>query len=164
MDYGQLNREREFSALTRVCEDLQLDGPNQLRIEGFGDIVRTGLTDSSLDIVNDAFTPCRNLILITLAASVAYTILSKKIVIGLLSEETILFPDQSDEFLELAEKSISSALGSSMNIVTPLRGFNKKEVVALSEKIGVKTYYSCHAGTAEPCGNCIACKEYEGDC
>jgi 7-cyano-7-deazaguanine synthase len=83
-------------------------------------------------------------------------------VLGLLSEATIIFPDQSDRFLAAAATAVSEALNVDMEIVVPLREFRKADVVRVAEEIGLSDYYSCHAGTIPPCGVCIACKEYEG--
>jgi 7-cyano-7-deazaguanine synthase len=161
ISYGQLNAEREFSALQLTCDDLSLTPPLRLDFSDFGRIVRSGLTDSTLDIVNDAFTPCRNLLFLVSAAAVANSRGINKIVLGLLSEETMIFPDQSDSFLFAAEAAIESALGVKIRILTPLRDYRKSDVLRLANKLGLKNYYSCHAGTVPPCGKCIACKEYE---
>lgn len=46
-------------------------------------------------------------------------------------------------------------------IVTPLINFNKIQVIKLAEEynIPIEKTYSCHSGTDEYCGKCIACKE-----
>jgi 7-cyano-7-deazaguanine synthase len=128
----------------------------------FGRHVSSGLTDKRLHIVDQAFTPCRNLIFIVLAAAIARKHGTTKIVLGLLSEETALFPDQTDSFLDQARLAINAATGEFFDIITPLREFRKSDVMQLATHIGVTTYYSCHAGTEEPCGECIACREYNG--
>ncbi|ESY51233.1 MULTISPECIES: 7-cyano-7-deazaguanine synthase [unclassified Mesorhizobium] len=161
IDYGQINAAREFDSLVMACADLALGAPLKLDFSSFGHHVKSGLTDPSLHISRDAFTPCRNLLFIVSAAAVASSRGISKIVLGLLSEETILFPDQSDKFLQSASGAIEAALGVTMEILTPLRDYRKKDVLKLADRLGVKSYYSCHAGTIPPCGKCIACKEYE---
>lgn len=163
VDYGQINRDMEFSALKSAAQYLGLEDPIVLDFHDFGRVVRSGLTQASLDVVQDAFTPCRNLLFIVAAAAVANTRGLTTLVLGLLDEATIIFPDQSDAFIAAAEHAISNALGVKMDIVLPLRDFRKSDVVRLSRELGVTSSYSCHAGTVPPCGVCIACKEYDGD-
>ncbi|PBB22841.1 7-cyano-7-deazaguanine synthase [Mesorhizobium sp. WSM4308] len=161
IDYGQINAEREFQSLNKACRDLHLGLPVRLDFSSFGRHVKSGLTDRSLHISRDAFTPCRNLFFIVSAAAIASSRGINKIVLGLLSEETMIFPDQSDRFLNAASAAIEGALGVRMEILTPLRDYRKSDVLRLASQLGVKSYYSCHAGTVPPCGECIACKEYE---
>lgn len=161
IDYGQLNGGREFAALKQVCNDLSLDEPVVFNFSSYAKNIPTGLTDANLDIVNDAFTPCRNLLFIVTAAAFASSIGASEIVVGLLSEDTALFPDQTSDFLVQAELAIAAAVGKPLKIVTPLRDSRKAEVVALASSLNVKMYYSCHKGGDSPCGRCIACKEYE---
>jgi 7-cyano-7-deazaguanine synthase len=80
---------------------------------------------------------------------------------GLLSDSTILFSDQGDEFLALAQDTVSEALGRAMRIVTPLRQFTKHEVIVLARSKRLVGTYSCHAGKSQPCGECISCREFD---
>lgn len=162
IDYGQINCEPEYQSLVDNCERLMVPRPVRLNFSDFGKVVPTGLTDPGRAVVADAFTPCRNLLFLVTAAAVAHNRAASTIIMGLLHEATALFPDQSDNFLRAAEHSIFEALGSQISIVTPLRDLRKSEVVALAYELGVKSYYSCHAGTDPPCGECIACREYGG--
>ncbi|WP_181183719.1 MULTISPECIES: 7-cyano-7-deazaguanine synthase [unclassified Mesorhizobium] len=162
INYGQINANKEYASLQASCEKLDLGPPLTIDLRGYGTAIKSGLTEPTLDIVGDAFTPCRNLLFIVMAAAVANQNGITKIVLGLLTEATMLFPDQSDRFLLSATRAVSDALGVEMEIVVPLREFHKADVVRLAGELNVKNHYSCHAGTTPPCGVCIACKEYEG--
>jgi 7-cyano-7-deazaguanine synthase len=129
-------------------------------LSGFGKVVRTGLTDPKKRVLEDAFTPTRNLLFLTVAASVAFAHGISSVVLGLLSEKTAIFPDQSDRFLAAAQNAISESLGIEFDIVCPLRDMTKRDVVRLSSTMGIEHSYSCHSGTAKPCGKCVACLEY----
>ncbi|WP_460312680.1 7-cyano-7-deazaguanine synthase [Aliiglaciecola aliphaticivorans] len=37
----------------------------------------------------------------------------------------------------------------------------KPDVIELAKLKGITKTYSCHTGNLEPCGKCIACKEFE---
>lgn len=160
INYGQKNLERELGALLKSVESDGFVAPVVIDVSGFGAVIRTGLTDPSQRVLEDAFTPNRNLLFLVLAASVAYSKGISSIVVGLLSEQTAIFSDQTDQFLQIAELAISESLGVEMHIVCPLRDMVKRDVVNLSKEFGVTHSYSCHDGTAEPCGKCIACLEY----
>lgn len=81
------------------------------------------------------------------------------VAIGLLDEERALFPDQRFDFLIQAERAIQIAVGKKIRIIAPLMSFTKRDVVRLAGQKGVTGTYSCHLGTAKPCGKCISCKE-----
>lgn len=160
IDYGQRNKALEYESLRSGCARLGVRAPAVADLSGFGRLVRSGLTDPSLDVVADAFTPNRNLLFVLVASAVAYQRRVSKIVLGLLSEATAIFPDQTDDFLRSAESLVSKSLGVPMEIVAPLRHMYKAEVVEAAKVLGITSYYSCHAGGTEPCGECIACREY----
>jgi 7-cyano-7-deazaguanine synthase len=160
VDYGQRNREAERAACHRVLKSLGLREPTTVSVPGIGAFLPTGLTNPSMDIVRDAFLPCRNLLFLTLGAAHAHRVSAGAVAIGLLDESRSLFPDQTQRFLDETERTLSTALGRKLQIAAPLMAFSKADVVALAESRGIKGTYSCHAGSALPCGVCIACREY----
>src|ERR1700719_1283211 len=119
IDYGQLNSEREFGALKRNCTRHEFAPPIVCKIPGFGELIKSGLTDANKHIKEDAFTPNRNLLFLVMAASVAFSKGTQNLVMGLLSEKSAIFPDQTDEFLNIAQAAISSSLGITMRIHCP---------------------------------------------
>ena len=82
--------------------------------------------------------------------------------IGLLNERFSIFPDQTGEFITRTQELINLVMGKEIKILTPLIDFSKKEVIALARSKGINDTYSCHAGTEQPCGECIACQEFKG--
>lgn len=161
INYGQRSFAREWRACQYVFRRYDLPNPHKLEIPGFGATFRSGLTDKALDIVTNAFLPGRNMLFVLCGAAYAYQKEADSVFIGLLNERTHLFPDQTSIFLQKAEASISEAIGRAMKIVAPLHHFSKAEVVALSERHHLRGTYSCHRGTAHPCGKCIACREFQ---
>ena len=129
-------------------------------VAGFGDAIRTGLTDPERAVFEEAFTPGRNLLFLTLACSLAHTKGARTIVMGLCPRRQQSFPDQSERFLRAAERALSEAIGRDLSVVCPLREFSKADVVRLAADLGISRDHSCHAGTEVPCGKCIACLEY----
>ena len=161
IDYGQLATGKEWVACQNLLSDCGFPQAVRIDVSGFGKSISSGITDSSKDIYKDAFLPCRNLLFLTLAASYACTKGTKVIAIGLLNEESHLFPDQTEEAVVNANFAINSALNDNYVILTPLIQFSKSDIIKLAEKYEVpldKTY-SCHSGDDVYCGKCVACKE-----
>lgn len=162
INYGQRNLKYEFGALQANLKAAQFPNPAVVNISGFGRTIRTGLTDTKLRVLEDAFTPNRNLLFLAIGASVAFSRGVSSVVLGFLSEKTAIFPDQTEDFLRAAETVLKESLGAEMRIVCPLRDMVKADVVRLAKTLRIKGSYSCHSGTARPCGKCIACLEYKG--
>ncbi|MBU7030161.1 MAG: 7-cyano-7-deazaguanine synthase [Theionarchaea archaeon] len=161
VDYGQLACKKEWESCKRIFKISNLSKPERIDLNGYGKSITSGITDSSKDICVDAFLPGRNLIFLIVAASYAFQRGIKNIAIGLLSEKTHLFPDQTEEFLVNANFAINSALGEYITILTPLINFSKDNVIKLAEKFNlpIEQTYSCHSGRDSYCGKCIACRE-----
>jgi 7-cyano-7-deazaguanine synthase len=112
VNYGQRNLEREWGALLGACVAHGFPQPVRFDFPSFGSIIKTGLTDEALRVNEDAFTPTRNLLFLVLAGAVASSRGGiRNIVVGLLSERTAIFPDQSDRFLKATESVLTEALG-----------------------------------------------------
>lgn len=161
VDYGQRALDRELAACRLAMKKLGLPEPEIAGLSGFGKLIRSGLTDPSLHIINDAFTPGRNMLFLLTAAAYAHQKNADAISIGLLHESTSLFPDQTSEFLTAAECMISLCMGRKIKVLAPLASFTKLDVVSLAAEKGISQTYSCHFGKEEACGNCIACNEFK---
>jgi 7-cyano-7-deazaguanine synthase len=114
-----------------------------------------------MDLVEDAFLPGRNLLLLTAGSAYGYSKNARGVAIGLLDERTALFPDQTTEFIEHAQKVIDVAMGDHIEILAPLQSASKADVLRMAESLLITGTYSCHAGKESPCGRCISCVERE---
>lgn len=161
INYGQLNYEREHAAAVKHAKQFGFSLPDLIDISGFGQTITSGLTDSKKHIVDEAFLPGRNMLFLLIGGAYAVQNSCSSVSIGLLKEDTAIFPDQTDDFILSAEYSISKAMGESIEIVTPLRDFYKADVVSLAKEKGIYDSYSCHAGKEQPCGVCISCLEFQ---
>ena len=160
INYGQRNLKKEFGALLVNLKSAEFPSPVTVNVSGFGRVIRTGLTDPKKRVLEDAFTPNRNLLFLTVGASIAFSRGISSVILGFLSEKTAIFPDQSDRFLSAARDAIRESLGIEFQVICPLRDMVKGDVVRLASKLRIKGSYSCHSGTEKPCGKCIACLEY----
>lgn len=160
INYGQLNIDKEVLAVRNHVKKFGLPECTEIDISGFGSVIISGLTDKTKHIVDEAFLPGRNLLFLLIASAFAVQNDCRSVSVGLLREDTAIFPDQTDDFLISAEHTISKALGQTIEIVAPLRDFYKKDVIDMASEKGILSY-SCHVGGDEPCGVCISCKEFE---
>lgn len=159
VDYGQLGAKLEWDACEYNHLKHNLPTPKKMNINGFGKAIHSGLTDKKLRIKEDAFLPGRNSLLLLTAASYAYQHKCQNISIGLLNDKFKLFPDQTKEFIQMAEKFLSFEMDYEIKILTPLMEFNKAEVIKLAKAKKINKTYSCHSGKEVPCGKCISCLE-----
>lgn len=161
VDYGQRARERELAACRSAMARLGLPDPQVADLSGYGRLIRSGLTDTGLRVIEDAFTPGRNMLFLLTAAAYAMQMNADAISIGLLHEDTSLFPDQTTAFLVDAEQMIERCMGRRIRVLAPLSMFHKYEVVELARSKGISGTYSCHLGGATPCMDCISCNEFK---
>ena len=159
VDYGQIAAEQEWKTVSARLEAINLPEPTRMNLSGFGASLPSGLTNTGMDIVKDAFLPGRNSLLLTVGAAYGYSKNANGVAIGLLDEQTALFPDQTHEFIEHIQTAIDVALGDHIEILTPLQSASKDEVLRLADSLGISGTYSCHAGQRDPCGRCISCRE-----
>lgn len=160
IDYGQRARDRELSACQAAMKSLGLPPPEVADLSGYGRLIRSGLTDTRLRVLEDAYTPGRNTLFLLAAAAYAVQRGAEAVSIGLLHEDTSLFPDQTAAFLAEAERFLERAVARPIRVIAPLAAFHKSDVIQLAADKGVSATYSCHLGAAEPCGACIACNEF----
>lgn len=161
IDYGQRARDRELSACVNSMRRMGLREPAIANLSGYGQLIPSGLTTERLHILEDAFTPGRNMLFLLTGAAYAFSVNADAVAIGLLHEDTSLFPDQTSIFLVEAERMLGICLGRKISVIAPLASFHKVEVVALAKQKGIIDTYSCHTGQPEPCGVCIACNEFK---
>lgn len=161
IDYGQRARNRELAACRAAMKSLGLPPPEVADLSGYGRLIHSGLTDTRLRVFEDAYTPGRNTLFLLTAAAYAVQRGADAISIGLLNEDTSLFPDQTSAFLREAEAFLERAVARPIRVIAPLAAFHKSDVIQLAAEKGVSNTYSCHLGEAEPCGACIACNEFK---
>jgi len=161
INYGQRALRQELAACRRSLRRNHLPTPVVMNVAGFGTIIRSGLTDRKRHTFEDAFTPGRNLLFLLLGAAYAYEVQADAVSIGLLSERTSLFPDQTSHFILSAQSVLSECIGRPLKVLAPLMDFAKSDVVKIARKKKIKGTYSCHVGGIHPCGKCISCREFD---
>ena len=159
VDYGQLCHDKEWAACRCAHAGQGLPPPQRMDLSGYGRLVSSGLTDDARDLYHDAFLPGRNLLFLLAGSAYAYEKGASRVAVGLLNEETHLFPDQTETFLKEAGATIGLAFGNPVRIVAPLMELSKSDVLGLAERYGITSTVSCHSASAQPCGECVSCRE-----
>ena len=161
VDYGQLGVSREWKACRQLHKQFGLPEVAYMDLSGFGKIIPSGITDPGLRINEDAFLPGRNLLFVVAGAAYALKVQADSVAIGLLYQSDHTFPDQDEKFIKKCEEVIETAMGKHVNVIAPLMGFSKTDVLTMARTHGLENTYSCHAGGDSPCGICIACVEID---
>jgi 7-cyano-7-deazaguanine synthase len=117
----------------------------------------------------NTFVPGRNIVFLTLAASLAYRLNLDTLVIGVNEEDFSGYPDCRERFIRSIEESLKLGLDYPIRIEAPLQHLSKKKIWALAEELGVtgtiiENTHTCYYGdhtTRHPwgygCGTCPAC-------
>ncbi len=156
VNYGQISESQEWQASRKICAHLNVALPERIDLSDLGRI-QSGLTSG--DPLGSVFYPARNLLLLTLGASFAYSKRIDTVAIGLISNA--VFPDQTRTFVNAAETAISESIGHPMSVLAPLLALDKRDIIKLARTYGlpIESTYSCHAGGLSVCGLCAACTE-----
>ena len=103
--------------------------------------------------------PNRNMIFLAVAGAIAEVHKCKAINIGCTQSDFETFPDCRPAFLRQMNETMLLANG--IHVVAPLVGRSKADIVQAGKAHGIDwgETWSCYKGEAEPCGECLACKE-----
>ena len=114
--------------------------------------------------IPSTYVPGRNLLFLSLAASLADSIGADCIIAGPNAVDFSGYPDCSPEFYRSAAQAINlgTKLGvtEGIEVLAPLMYLSKAEIVKLaaSLKVPFEWTWSCYAGGEKPCGHCDSCK------
>lgn len=102
--------------------------------------------------------PSRNAVLLAAAANAAAAMGGSELAIGAIAADQRDYADCRPEFFA----AMSAALG--VQVVAPLVGLSKAEVVAEAARLGLDLggTWSCYGPGPEPCGTCPSCVERNG--
>lgn len=177
-NYGQRAVEREIQYSIMVCEHFGIDY-RILDITWMQEITSTSLVntgnevpklsmeeiseeaDSSITIesARSVWVPNRNGILINIAAAFAESMDCEYVVVGFNKEEAVTFPDNSPEFVNAIDGSLSYSTQNGVKVLAPLIGMDKAGIVtrAIELKAPLEYSWSCYHGADLPCGECESC-------
>ena len=168
-DYGQRHRI-ELDSAAAIARHYQTSHL-VFRIDPslFAQNTSSALVQHHLPITADAdaapstYVPCRNLLFLAHAASLAESLKASELWIGANSNDVPIYPDCSQPFFRAFEAAVAtgSYLGANgVTIVSPLAHLTKEAVIALGKdlKAPLNLTWSCYdPQDGKPCAVCPAC-------
>ena len=168
-NYGSKHNVREIEYAAKNCKALGIEHrviEMDLNKMGFvsdllqsgGDIPDGHYEDESM---KKTVVPFRNGIMLSLAAGVAESIGSDKIMISNHAGDHAIYPDCREEFIQTMSHAISLGTYNHCKILAPFTNFSKREIALIGKEIGVpfEDTYSCYNGHEIHCGTCGTCTE-----
>ncbi|MCX5680767.1 MAG: 7-cyano-7-deazaguanine synthase QueC [Candidatus Omnitrophica bacterium] len=111
------------------------------------------------------YVPSRNIVFLSLAASLAETIGAKVIFIGANAIDYSGYPDCRPKFVKAFQKALAhgtktGALGHGIKIHAPLINKTKAEIISLGQRLKAPYHltWSCYQGKKRHCGVCDSCR------
>jgi len=185
-DYGQRHRvelecrPRVLQAMRRLdpAWDRKLGDDYLLDVGLLGQISDTALTSERAIEMADSglpntFVPGRNLLFLTLAATVAYRRGAQVLVGGMCETDYSGYPDCRDNTLKALQVALSLGMEQPLVIETPLMWLDKAQTWTLAEQLGGQALvdlvaehtHTCYLGERSQrhawgygCGRCPACE------
>ncbi len=171
-DYGQRHRS-EIYAAREIALDAGVAELKVVTLEALNELSPSALTRHAQEVkeygghqnLPSTFTPGRNLVFMTLAASWAVSLGIDSLITGVCQTDFSGYPDCRRNTMDALEKAI--ALGNdlkSFKIHTPLMWMTKAETVRLARELGDDCWralggtVTCYHGHRPACGKCPACR------
>jgi 7-cyano-7-deazaguanine synthase len=120
-----------------------------------------GLPGDTQRLLEEAWIPNRNCVLLSVGAAYAEALGAERIVIGINREEAEVFPDNSRAFLDGMNEVLAVSTLSGVRAVSYTAGLSKREIVELGVRVGapLEAVYSCYRRSEDGrmCGVCQSC-------
>lgn len=114
--------------------------------------------------IPSTYVPGRNLMFLSIAASLMDSIGANAIVAGPNAVDFSGYPDCTPSFFKAAAEAINRGtrmgVTEGVEVLAPLMRLSKTDIVRLGAKLKVpfELTWSCYAGGQKPCGHCDSCK------
>lgn len=124
-----------------------------------GDAEEAG-SDDDLVTVDSVWIPNRNGVLINVAAAFAERYGCSVVVTGFNREEAVEFPDNSTEYVDVANRSLSYSTRSGVRVVSFVLDLTKAEIIEKGVELSVPLsgIWSCYREGEVMCGMCASCQ------
>ena len=169
VSYGQRTEARERCAFMEICERLGIQQKLLVRNDALRAIGGSALTDPNIAVPHAAeigreipvtYVPFRNAHFLAVAVSWAEVLGAEKVYIGAVEQDSSGYPDCRPAYYQAFNQVVKAGtkLGN-IEVVTPLIGMRKAEIVRLGLELGVPfdLTWSCYSREEQPCGVCDSC-------
>jgi 7-cyano-7-deazaguanine synthase len=169
ISYGQRTEQREQQSFLDVCGRLGIAQRMTLRNEALPAIGGSALTDQNIavpetgeirDGIPVTYVPFRNAHFLAAAVSWAEVLGARSIYIGAVEQDSSGYPDCRPAYYHAYNEVIRTGTKEgSIQIVTPLIGMRKSEIVRLGLKLSApfELTWSCYSRLDRACGVCDSC-------
>jgi 7-cyano-7-deazaguanine synthase len=174
-DYGQRHRN-ELTCVDKILDTIGVDGVYKVNLPSISEISKSYLLgdieiENLYKRVTNTFLPGRNLIFLSYAGTLAYTLGCKNIAIGVCQTDFSGFPDCRDSFLSSMQETLKESFEVDFNIYAPLLNKSKCDIwkeaydLGLIELIKSSTHtcynndYITQNKWGFGCNNCPSCNQ-----
>ncbi|MGO9210913.1 MAG: 7-cyano-7-deazaguanine synthase QueC [Terriglobales bacterium] len=170
VSYGQRTEERERRAFLAICDRLHIRDRLVVRNEALRAIGGSALTDDRIAVPESAphighsipvtYVPFRNAHFLAVAVSWAEVRGADKVYIGAVQQDSSGYPDCRPEYYRAYNEVVRTGTREGrIEIVTPLIGLRKAEIVQLGLELGAPfdLTWSCYSREDAACGVCESC-------
>jgi 7-cyano-7-deazaguanine synthase len=174
-DYGQRHR-RELESAKRVAAAMGVKEHIVFPLE-IGGLLKGSLTQKGIAVpkgrsereissgVPSTYVPSRNIVFLSIAASIAESRGAAAIFIAVNSVDFSGYPDCTPQFIEAFQKVLDVGTkagieGRAIKIEAPLLSLSKADIVreATRLKVPLELTWSCYEGGKKACGKCDSCQ------
>ena len=169
ISYGQRTEARERKSFDRICDRIGIRRRLAVRNEALRHIGGSALTDQNIAVPESraigaeipvTYVPFRNAHFLSVAVSWAEVLGASKIYIGAVEQDSSGYPDCRPIYYEAFNRVIEAGTkAGGIEIVTPLIGMRKAEIVRLGLELGAPfdLTWSCYSREDRACGVCDSC-------
>jgi 7-cyano-7-deazaguanine synthase len=169
ISYGQRTEDREQRAFLEICDRLGIRDKLMVRNEALAAIGGSALTDRDIAVpesrmigheVPVTYVPFRNAHFLSVAVSWAEVLGAEKVYIGAVEQDSSGYPDCRPAYYRAFNEVVKTGTKDGrIEIVTPLIGLGKSEIVGLGLELGAPfdLTWSCYSREDCACGVCDSC-------
>jgi 7-cyano-7-deazaguanine synthase len=178
-DYGQRAAAKEIDQAKKICEKYSVKH-QVITLDWLKQITSTSLVNKNKEIpqlnkgeldniertkisAKNVWVPNRNGVFINIAASFAEVLKADTIVVGFNLEEAKTFPDNSQDFVEHVNASLSLSTFQMPKVMSFTQNLNKEEIVRYGNALSAPfdLMWSCYEANQTPCGRCESCLRFD---
>ena len=169
-EYGQRTQATERACFDLLARHFKAEQTLVCRLDHLGAIGGSSLTDTAIEVgpaepgsgkIPTSYVPFRNAHFLTVAVSWAEVIGAEAVFIGAVEQDSSGYPDCRKEFYEAFQRvvELGTRPQSGIEILTPLIGMKKGEIVTLGASLGApfEMTWSCYKSGDVACGACDSC-------
>src|SRR5271169_3731984 len=173
ISYGQRTEDRERQSFLAICDRLNIHDKLVVRNQALRAIGGSALTDENIAVptadgishaigheVPVTYVPFRNAHFLAVAVSWAEVLGAEKIYIGAVEQDSSGYPDCRPAYYDAFNQVVKAGTKEgTIEIVTPLIGMRKSEIVRLGLELDVPfdLTWSCYSRQDQACGVCDSC-------